>query len=397
MNTISVCLKKMLGVLIFCEIFLFGSGQVIQLSGGLTLKMFNFILMLIFTCILLPSTPVSKNSVKLFLLFLLCMSLSILVGVMNNGLDNMFYDISPLLYLLTLFFIEIYIRTEKDIKFIIKILKFCAISMAAVYLVYIFLIKLNILNFEAVYLLLSNSSDIIFRGASGAFFYKGFLYMVIGLIFYIAEGKLFSWSGLLLLVAIYFTYTRGFVIIALCSCVFYYLYWLKNHKYRMPAKYFYLLSFLLIIFLSYGLSIDVIGGADRSEGDTVRIQTMREVYERVTASSFFIGHGFGVGVPIRKVHMEMSYLEIFHKQGLLGLLFWGYLFVNSVIMFINLSKNQQRLGIPFLLSIVAVYIQSLFNPFLNNPIGLGIVLISYVSLNRIARIEESQVGQEHFK
>ena len=55
---------------------------------------------------------------------------------------------------------------------------------------------------------------------------------------------------------------------------------------------------------------------DRSQSDAGRIAQIKEVISMTSVLSSFIGNGFGIGIPSRPVHMEISYLEIFHKQGI---------------------------------------------------------------------------------
>jgi len=380
-------LKRAFGLLIFGEMFLFGSGQILPLYGGLTLKMFNYGLMLMVSLVyFFLQYKVSRDTIQLLVLYFIITSLASLLGIINGGLGNLFLDISPLSYFLIIFFIDLYIKDISDVDFVIKILKFSTVLLAILYLIYILLIKLNVISFEVVYVFLEDTSDVMFRGDSGAFFYKGFIYLVIGLIFYIVDGELFSWKVLVLLLAIYFTHTRAFLIVVACAYLFYFIHWIHNHNYQVPVKYVVFFAIALCVFSLYASNLYVnFVGVDRSGGDAVRLQTIKEVSERISFSSLFFGHGFGVGVPIRTIHMEMSYLEIFHKQGILGLLFWVYILVKSILIFIKSSKVIQKIQLPFLLSIAIIYIQSFFNPYLNNPIGMGIVIISYVSLRKLSK------------
>lgn len=386
-------LKRIIGVLFFGEIFLLGSGQVFLLPGGVSLKMFNYALMLVIAGGTLLYKPVmDKDILRITSLFSGTLVIGILMSVINGGWARLFTDLSPLLYFFTFFFFYFYIRTWSDIIFIKKLLCLSALLMAFLYLIYIGLIYAGVLNFDVAYLMLKKQSDFLFRGSEGAFFYKGFLYLVIGLIFYIVRGKMFSWQSMLLLIAIYFTRTRGFLIIALCACIFYSAYWLYYKHFLVPVKYIMVTTIILIVVAVFAVGwYENFVGDNRQGGDAVRIQTIYEVAERITPLSFLVGHGFGIGVPIRQVHMEMSYLEIFHKQGIIGLLFWGYLLFTSCLSFARMTLKQQQEGLPFILAIILIYIQSLFNPYLNNPIGMSFVLISYVVLKRILQLEETGI------
>lgn len=387
-------LKRMIGILFFGEIFLLGSGQVVLLPGGISLKMLNYALMIVISSIILfIKHTADKDIIRMTGLFSGTLLLGILISTLNGGLSQAFTDLSPLLYFFTFFFFYFYIRTPFDITFIKKILQISAVIMAIFYLLYIWLIELGILNFDEVYLVLKEQSDILFRGNDGAFFYKGFLYLAVGLVFYIVEGKMFSWQSILLLVAIYFTRTRGFLVIALFAGIFYCGFWIYCKHFLIPVKQvlWTIIALTVIVVFATGWYENFVG-VDRGGGDAIRVQTFYEVVERITPLSFWVGHGFGVGVPIRPIHMEMSYLEIFHKQGIVGLLFWGYLFLSASVYFLRMTVKQQLKGLPFMLAIIMIYIQSLFNPFLNNPIGMSFVLISYIVLKRIFQFEEAEIN-----
>ena len=129
---------------------------------------------------------------------------------------------------------------------------------------------------------------------------------------------------------------------------------------------------------------------DKSDSDSVRYTQMDQVISSVNPISLIIGHGFGVGVPIRKIHMELSFLEIFHKQGIIGLIFWFGLFIHIFIMYINIKiKKYKDIALPFLLSVIFVLLQSTTNPYMNNPIGLTMILITIVVFSKLNELQKS--------
>jgi hypothetical protein len=121
---------------------------------------------------------------------------------------------------------------------------------------------------------------------------------------------------------------------------------------------------------------------DRAHSDDARWRQIRQVLREVSFTSLFFGHGFGQGTALRPVHMEISYLEIFHKQGLLGLAFWFHLFYVIYRKFGESKKDG--LSTAFYYSVVFIFIQSATNQYFNNPIGLGMVSLSLVCLDRLA-------------
>jgi hypothetical protein len=113
----------------------------------------------------------------------------------------------------------------------------------------------------------------------------------------------------------------------------------------------------------------------------------------VTPISVVIGHGFGEGVPIRDNHFEINYLEIFHKQGFIGLVFWFSLMFYIGWLYLNCKRlGYEKKARPFFLAALFVYIQSATNPYLTNSIGLNMIMISIVSLNIYINNARESIG-----
>lgn len=89
--------------------------------------------------------------------------------------------------------------------------------------------------------------------------------------------------------------------------------------------------------------------------------------------------------------MENSILEIFHKQGILGLSFWGLLLWKIYADYKRTPTEYKQTASLFMIGAVCVYVQSLFNPFLINPIGMSFVLLSFVVSNKLSRLNESSL------
>jgi len=123
----------------------------------------------------------------------------------------------------------------------------------------------------------------------------------------------------------------------------------------------------------------------KQESDSVRITTASQVMDRITPLTVILGNGFGVGVEERPVHMENSYLEIFHKQGVLGLLWWGSMFFFLIVRYRKARRVNHEYAQPLFLSSCFVAFESLTNPFINNPIGIFIWLIALVGLDVLSR------------
>lgn len=361
------------------ELTLCGSGQVIHIAGGLTLRMLIYLLAVCITSLYIVhrSLDLDVGNVLIFYVFTTCVSMSICFILGNMA--GLFDDIKQLSFFIMLPFIFFQVTSKYMIDIISKVIKFSALFMAIIYLTYIVLIKyMRIIDFNILYAAMGEESDFMFRGSEGELFYKGFLYLVIGLLFWLKEKNVCC--SILMILSIYYTMTRGFYVITLVGIVLLYIF---NNRIKLRTVLFLILLCLVLLLVVGQLGLFEVG-ENRAEGDELRILTMQQVFERITPFSFFFGHGFGIGVPIRMVHMENSFLEIFHKQGVLGLTFWGYLLYKIIAFYKRIPLSYKKLASVYVVGTITVYIQSLFNPFLINPIGMGFVLLSFVVCKKLS-------------
>jgi hypothetical protein len=262
----------------------------------------------------------------------------------------------------------------------------------------------GIVPFLTFYHWIIDTQELFFRGEK-TFFYKGFLYLCTGLIFWIFSEKRFKMPIIIFLgIAILLSLTRGFIFALGSTAVVYHL--LKTQLKRATTFAIIVLTVLLFsntVIEKMSLMLDriqhpvtvstekgsqpAVGNTkllgDRNFSDAGRFQQFTEVLSRVTLTSVFIGHGFGIGIPARPVHMEISYLEIFHKQGLLGLLFYGYLFL--LVFKKYLRSDRSPTANAFFCGAIFVFFQSLTNQFINNPIGMSMVILSVVVLDLLGQ------------
>jgi hypothetical protein len=135
--------------------------------------------------------------------------------------------------------------------------------------------------------------------------------------------------------------------------------------------------------------------ADKQQSDFERITTASQVMDRITPVTIILGNGFGVGVEERPVHMENSFLEIFHKQGVLGILWWGSVFFFLTMRYRKARRANYEYAQPLFLSACFVAFESLTNPFINNPIGIFVWLIALVGLDVISGSDLSNASLRH--
>ncbi|MEJ1239080.1 hypothetical protein WBG78_13175 [Chryseolinea sp. T2] len=366
---------KFLFAVMLLEIFLGGGGRLIDV-GPLSIRMYLFILALIISVAeILNHRTIYTTFAGILIAATVMFLFSSIIGKLNGATTaTVLADIKPLLTFYGLIFFYFMIRDLNDVDFVVRLLKFCSITLAILYVGVFVLINTHILPFALFYSKVTVTQEFFFRGEF-AFFYKGFIYMCFGAIFYACEKKALKAPFLLLAVAIILTFTRGFFVSILLTFLFYHVFIVRNASKLI----LFLIATMVAVMLLWGYYYQKSLG--RSTSDSVRVEQVQEVIERTTPLSSIIGHGYGVGVPSRPERMEIVYLELFHKQGIFGLLFWFALALVVWQLYKRaLTYGNNSLANAFMLSVVFVYVESITNPFLTNPIGLNMVLIAMVCL-----------------
>jgi len=373
--------------IIVIEVILGGGGRFLEV-GPLSVRILIYLFIIPLTLILIIlAKGIDKTTAFWTIAFSLSLILWSVIGFINNANPLLlFEDIKPLSFFYVLPFFSFVIRSKDDLDYIIKIIKLSTILMAIIYLIIILLLVFKIINFFTIYDIAKRSGEISFRNGI-LFFYKGFIYLCVGFFFcLLGKSKWDKFFAILLLVSIILTLTRGFILATITGIIFYLIFINKNKLIGLLT----LGAFIIMVAIITPLYMETIG--DKSESDIIRYIQFDQVLERTNWINFFIGDGFGNGVPIRPIHMEISYLEIFTKQGILGLLFWGGLFSHVTFLFFSLNRNKNAFSYatPFFLSVFVIYVQSATNPYLNNPIGLTMILISLTAINRIKNLEKKE-------
>lgn len=382
-------LLKIIFIVTLLEIFIAGGGRVFEI-GAITLRMLLFVLNIAIVFVLYIYRDKIPNyvivlSTSVFFIFLFYVTLGLFNGA---SLALVAEDVKPLSYFFSVLFFSYYIDRKERVDLVVSLLKKTSLVMALAYIVVQILFFLGKIDWFWFYTFANRQlspTDFIFRGYDGFFFYKGFLYMVVGLIFWIhgPRSRKKSLAVLIIAIAMILTGTRGFI---LMFCFLYALFYGIPMLLKINPKL--LILAVIVIFGSiYFFANMNIGDKDLS--DSIRIQQLIEVVQDIGPVSFFIGHGFGIGVPIRPIHMEIGYLEVFHKQGILGLCLWGFFFWVLYNAYAR-AKNFPGIRKAFFLGVLFVILLSLTNPFFNNPIGISLFMIAFASLtilNRLARSE----------
>jgi hypothetical protein len=381
-------LKYLLLTLVLLELFLGGTGRLLEFTEFLTLRMCLFIIymaLVVFYLFLRRTLPV--EIVILTSLFIFINFFGAINGFRNGAYAaDVFEDIKPLLNTFLFCYLAFSINSAKDITYVLNLLKFSAVILALLHIVlygiYLYFQSITVL-FDIIYSLQSDNTVFLFKGESGFLNYTGDIYLCIGFIAWDEYSKksIFKYFMLaLILTAIVLTGTRG-LIISLAGV--YLLKWLiLKVNYRSIISICIGAVIMLVVFSNIQGNI-----GDKDESDQTRYDQINQVIERITPTSFIFGHGYGIGVPVRPVHMEISYLEIFHKQGILGISYYAMILLMGYIAYKN-CKRENAIG--FFMFILFIYFVSGTNPYVNHPLGITVLAISLVSMLKLHTFEKNE-------
>ncbi len=382
---------RILLCLVVLESSLLASGRMLQI-GPFTVKMLLFTLALLYAAwSVLLSNRLRPSTILFELSFVALLCLSALNGFCQAAdLHLIGGDLSPLSAFLILPFFELTIRNQADIRLVMRIILISACVIACCYVLIVALLWLSlwlgIAALGALHAWLASTGGVDFfiggdgTGETGHFFYTGSLYLVIGLIFFAFRDRLREKAAaFFLFLTLFLVASRG-LFLALALLAILYVLIGPMRPIRKVS-----LGAILLVLAATSLPFLFVLSGDKSWSNMQRLNTLSQVSERITPLTILMGHGFGVGVPEKPSHMEIVYLEVFHKQGAIGLLWWAALIVALIHRFRQAIRNcGGHLAYPLFLSAVVILFESATNPFLNNPVGMYPFLISFVGLGVLA-------------
>jgi len=378
---------KLLFVPIFYELVIGGGGHYLEI-GPITVRMIFFIIAMLLSFIYyVNKKKIKKNIIVLIIAFTLITCFGALISIANRvSVELILGDLKPLVFFYSILFFSLVINDLNDLYKVSQIIKIGALILGIIYFVIITLLYLGKIDFMSFYTTQNEIGEVVFK-SDFLFFYKGFLYLCIGFFFFLSQkGRRNNLAALFLFTCIVLTLTRGFIFFSVLI-FFYYIFFIKK---KTVAKSLFFIIGLISIIIVIPFFLETIG--DKSESNTVRYVQIEQVLSNVTPVSFFIGHGFGVGVKIRPIGMEISFLEIFHKQGILGVCFWLGMFSYIILMYFNIkNKIYKEIALPFFLSVIFIILQSGTNPYMNNPIGLSMILITFVVFSKLIELQKKNI------
>ncbi|TFG75261.1 MAG: hypothetical protein E4H26_06415, partial [Flavobacteriales bacterium] len=212
-------LLKVIFVLTLMELFLGGGGRVFEI-GPATFRMLFFLL----NFVIAGALYLERGSVPKYVIMLMMAVSGTLLFYTALGWFNgapwalIAEDVKPLSYFYSIFFFSYYINSLQRVQLVVSLIKKTSLLMALAYILTQGLFFLGRIDFMSFYNYVNTQvspSDFIFRGTQGLFFYKGFLYMVVGLIFWIhsTNSRRKGIAIFVIMAVMILTGTRGFLLI----------------------------------------------------------------------------------------------------------------------------------------------------------------------------------------
>lgn len=383
--------RKWLLVLVVLELALGGGGRLLQV-GPLTLRMLLFGISLVWVLAKLAMGARVAGDICAFTVwYAVLLVFGSVVGILSGAdLGSVGLDVKPLSYFFMLPFFALAIRGVEDVRRVMAILRWCALILAIGYLLALLaqvagLISPMVLYLGFVALGPVKGQEFMMRVdptvAHVLFFvYKGFLFLCVGAILWMRQKRRGIAGALICLAAVMLTVVRGYLLALGVAFLVYVVFFQKRVWLKVASA--------LVLVLATVATVQFLGAArssrDLSVSDRVRILTLNQIEERQSIPRAIFGHGLGVGVPERPHGMEISYLQIYHQQGFVGLSFGLLLFLAITLETVAIRRRGPAPdAVALYVAVIAVVVESSTNPTINNPIGMSVLMIALVSLRRI--------------
>jgi hypothetical protein len=370
------------------ELFIGGGGRLLEV-GPITVRMILFAVCLCVGLIVAIYRIQKGNGVSLAIIlvtaYLVVHVSALWIGFYKgNDLNVMMVEMQQSLYWLVAPFFALALSRHKMVLRAASIIRIAGLFLAVVYIGVVFALMIGAINYFTLYEILSDSGEFAFRSES-FFFYKGFLYLGIATIFFIAQPNRFSSIYVsILIIALIMTLTRGFVVSTAIAVILVLMMQRRFRQLSIALAVVMCAAFILWIYIpAQNDKIEV----SRAISNLQRIDDYAYIVDKIKISTLFIGEGLGTMVNGR-INIENTFFWALWRLGFAGVLFWLLPLVMSFYFFSKICRknSQYNLACAYFFSVILVYVQTLTNPYLNNPIGLSFVIVAIFSLRTLSKI-----------
>jgi hypothetical protein len=389
---------KYLFIILIFELTLGGGGRLIEFRG-ISLR----ILLLALVIVLTVTYLLNKNLPKKFIrgpyiilfgwVFMNCIAL--IIGFSQEGFNfsQAFTDIKGQLLFLTIpFFCYIFFTLENVLAIIKKVFTYNGLVIASLQLILLGLLFFKIIPYQETYNYLYDTQEFSFRSFP-FFFYKGLIYSTFSIPFLIIfKPRFYRFFLVIIFLSVLFSFTRGLILISVISLLLTWIYKINSNIKLI----LFLTGICIILYLGsiYFFDVYEIYFSSKGISDNQRLEDTFFIIQNISVNNFLTGNGLGSLINGR-VNIENSFLWIFFKYGLIGLTFWViflmYLF--KLMRFSMKVEKFNKISICFSITLYMLVIQSFTNPFINNTIGLTLIIIILCVFKRIHYAFSSKIIQ----
>jgi hypothetical protein len=431
--------EKTLLVVVLLDLALGGNGYLVQI-GGVRLRVILYVVCMAWATLRLTRIqPIRLDAPLMWIsiLFAAVTAFGTARGYLAGyRIEAIAAELKPLSYFPMLFFFLVAIRSREDLSLVARILVACGMVVALLYLMVLLLAATGLVQRSSISEFLRENDEFIFRhDPFVGFFYKGAFYSCVAALFLLFDPfRVTKILATVALVSIAMTLTRG-PCIAIVVCMMAGI--VLDQKWKRAPMFVTQGALLLTVLFFAQLGEmdppvvssqppaaerrdpgtntaerdpaprqdegqvserpkdecpqDSLCGKMRSSmetitriGDDVRGDDLKYTIQELDFSMATIGRG--LGAPIRgRERIEMTYVEVFYKQGLLGLLVWLALFLYSFHLYLKVPRETKQFGLAFFLASLFVFVETASNTVLTGSIGMAVVFISTASLLVLTR------------
>lgn len=400
---------SLFAVIIIAELVLGGSGRLVTFGSFLSLRYILFIsaiLYFVFTCII-NKFEIQKNMFYVDVLaFFTMFSIAIVLGIVHEyGMGNIIKSAQGYLYLLMYFPMSKLINTKEKSKQAFRLFINCAVVLALITLAIFVVFYLNPAVQETLSPLLTkfDYGYIALRGGLPAVFLKtspliavAFMLLLLYFINLKSERTPIQLAKLMILfVGLLATMSMG-IWVATFVGVFLTILFSKG-KYKVIG----LVTIVIIAGIAYYLLSGYIATSlsnRLSTNDSSYIIKLDQAYQLIRnwGNRLFFGNGFGIEITFltelgsrTMINFELFWLQLLVNMGLIGFAVYIKMFIKSAFYSFKISKVisfEESLHLKsIIVGLIVLAIISSVNPFLNNPIGIGYLVIVMTTISAYSK------------
>lgn len=395
---------NILAIIIIIELVLGGSGRLVSFGTFISLRY-----VLVFIAIIYYIFFIFKNNLNIriniffkpIIIFLIFYFISIANGLIRGyDVGNVIKSSQGFYYIFMILPFSVFIDNKKKANQAIEIIINSAVILGVIALITYTLFSISIGNYSIITKWLDkfNYGYISIRYGLPAVFFKATPYLIIAF-----NIELFKYINItersyksifkmtILFLAILVTMSMGAWISLFFGgilCIF-----LSNRKKNIVT----IFTVLIVVILVYFLFSDYIGKVlelriSSNDSSYIIKNNQFRILIKTWLNNFLIGNGFGIKLNFmtqlgyrEMINFELFWIQLLVNMGLLGFIAYLNIIVKSIVESKKISRflsGFEKINLKGCnIGLITLCIISSVNPFLNNPIGIGYLVILMCIIN----------------